>query len=90
MKAYDCALIRLEQAFDALCRPTAHSPCAHVHSILYPIEDVILMSYSEPHSMLINMPTMNFCTQCGQCLSCSWRPLGDGRDHSIGYSERIL
>jgi hypothetical protein len=89
MKAYDCALIRLEQAFDALFWPTL-KPCAHLHFMSYPMEDVIVMDFSGPHLMLINMPIMNFCTQCGQCLSCTWRPQPEGRNHAVGYSDTTL
>jgi hypothetical protein len=90
MKHYDCALLRMEQAFEAMCRPVAD--CPHTNTLQYPLEDHVLLSFSEPQSLLINMPGFQFCAQCGQCLGRFTRDndQDQGLNHNIGYSERVM
>jgi hypothetical protein len=88
MKHYDCALLRMDQAFSAMCRP--YGPCSHPATVSYPTVEYILMSFSEPQSLLINMPTFLFCTRCGQCLGWSKRDQDSDLNSNVGYSDTLV
>lgn len=91
MKSYDCAILRLEQAYAAMCRPSV--PCSHPSRMFYPTVEYVLMSFSEPKSLLVNMPTFQFCTHCGQCLGQARRDYVSPEaelSHTVGYSDTIV
>lgn len=89
MKAYDCALVRMEQSLKALLKVT-HPLCGHSQVVQFPTDEVILMNFSEPHSMLINMPVMRFCAQCGLLLSTTWPSPREDADRNVGYYCNLI
>jgi hypothetical protein len=90
MKAYDCALLRVEQAVAALCRPLPSAECEHDCTMEWPGKEVVRMAFTEPMSLLVNMPTFTYCTFCGQCLTAAWRIYDTTVDTCLGYQNTPL
>ncbi len=89
MKSYDCTLIRLKQSLDELMRVTDRA-CLHVDTVDFPNDEYVLMQFSEPHTLLVNMPIMKFCAQCGQLLSFQHVTPIEEADRAVGYTDTVL
>jgi hypothetical protein len=46
---------------------------------------VVVMDYSTPHCLLINMPQLTFCSICGQVIFGRWPKPKEGEDSHVGY-----
>jgi hypothetical protein len=89
MKAYDCALLKMDAALDLLMKPAAYTNCQHSKTHFWPEDGIVSMDYSVPHTLLVNMPVFEFCAQCGKLMHHSWRAPGPGQDPAVGYKAFV-